>query len=102
MNIFKTLRLLIPLIVFSILLLFLWRGLQLDPHQLNSVLLNKPVPTFAIATLEKPQQKMTKKVFLGHISLLHVWATWCITCQAEQPELMDLSRNTTVPIFALD
>lgn len=98
----KATRVLIPLIIFLILILFLWRGLQLDPRQLNSALLNKPVPTFSIATLENPQQQMTSKVFLGHVSLLHVWATWCITCQAEHPELMDLSRTTDIPIYGLN
>lgn len=96
------LRCVIPLFIFTALLLFFWRGLHLDPHQLPSALLNQPAPTFDLVTLENPQQHLTQKTFLGQVSLLHVWATWCETCQQEHPLLMDLARQQTIPIYAFD
>ena len=93
---------LIPLLFFVLLLLFLWRGLYLDPHRLPSTLINKPAPTFSLSTLENPNLFLTKQNFYGHVSLLHVWATWCLTCQTEHPFLMDIARTQAIPIYAID
>jgi cytochrome c biogenesis protein CcmG, thiol:disulfide interchange protein DsbE len=89
-------------LVFSGLMFFLWRGLQRDPHQLPSALINKPVPEFAYPDLLKPEQKITNKIFLGHVSLLNVWATWCITCHAEHPVLMDMALSNEVKLYGLN
>lgn len=96
------LRYFLPLITFLILIAFLWRGLYLDPRKLPSALINKPAPAFALPTLINPKIIFTKNDLLGHWSLLHVWATWCLTCQEEQPFLMDLARDRSIPIYAID
>ena len=80
-------RYIVPLILFLIISIFLWKGLEQDPHKLPSALIGKPVPEFNYPTLEM-KQYFTNKEFLGHISLLNVWATWCITCSADHRALM--------------
>ncbi len=96
------LQFLAPLVIFIVLAVFLWRGLSLDPRQLPSPLINKPVPTFKLITLEDAQQNFSNKNLLGHVSLVNVWATWCITCQVEHPILMDIAHASPIPIYAID
>jgi len=95
-------RYLIPFVIFIILTIFLWRGLTLNPRQLPSALLNKPVPQFNLPDLMAPNTRFTNQAFLDHISLLNVWATWCVTCHAEHPFLMDLAHTQTITIYGLD
>ncbi len=93
---------LVPLLLFILLAIFLWRGLHNDPHHVPSALMNKPVPQFSLYKLAKPEQTFTNKALLGHVSLLNVWASWCITCRVEHPVLMDIARQNIVPIYSLD
>lgn len=93
---------LFPLVIFAILLVFLWKGLSLDPHKLPSALLNKPMPPFQLSTVQMPTQLLTDKNLRGHVVLLNVWATWCVSCRAEHPVLMDIARDYSIPIYGID
>ncbi len=95
-------RYMLPLLVFLIISAFLWKGLSNDPHQLQSALVGKPVPEFSYPDLLNPSHVVTNQVFLGHVSLLNVWATWCITCHVEHPILLDIARSKTVQVFGLN
>ncbi len=96
------LRYLIPLLLFLALVGFLWKGLHHDPHQLPSALINKPVPAFSYPSLLHTGETITVKQFLGHVSLLNVWATWCIACHAEHSVLMDIANSKAVVIYGLN
>lgn len=95
-------RYLIPLVVFAVIMGFLWKGLHKDPHQLPSALIGKPVVAFSYPSLLDEGQVITQQQFLGHVSLLNVWATWCITCHAEHPVLMDIAQSKKVVIYGLN
>ena len=92
----------LPLFIFAILLVFLWKGLSLDPHKLPSALLNKSVPQFQLSTVQNSQQIFTEKDLNGKISLFNVWATWCESCRDEHSVLMDIERDYQIPIYGLD
>lgn len=92
----------IPLLLFLALAIFLWKGLHTDPHQLPSALINKPTPSFQYPSLSNPQKMLTQKQFLGHVSLLNIWATWCVTCKAEHAVLMDIARSKAVVVYGLN
>lgn len=96
------LRYITPLLFFILLFLFFWSGLHNDPRKLPSTLINQAAPSFNLPTLYNSKIIFSKKDLLGHVSLLHVWATWCLTCQAEQPFLMDLARTQPIPIYSFD
>lgn len=95
---------LLPLLIFIVLAYFLWRGLSLHPQELPSTFLNKPVPSFSVERLDNPKQMVTRSVFAGHVSLVNVWATWCVTCRVEHPFLMDIKRQygQAIKIIGLD
>jgi cytochrome c biogenesis protein CcmG/thiol:disulfide interchange protein DsbE len=101
-NLLRLTRWLIPLFIFTIVVLFLWRGLHQDPRELPSTLIGKPMPVFALSRLDQPGQQLTQQDFLGHVSLLNVWATWCAACQMEHPVLMDIANSHTVMLYGLN
>lgn len=45
---------------------------------------------------------MTEALFKGEVTLLNVWATWCISCRVEHPYLVDLAANQGVRIIGLN
>ncbi len=98
----KILKAFIPLLVFIIIAIFLWQGLKRNPHRIPSPFINKELPEFAAPSLYQPNQMITHQAFIGHVSLLNVFATWCIACHAEHPTLMDVHNKKTVPIYGLD
>ncbi|HEY1394348.1 MAG TPA: DsbE family thiol:disulfide interchange protein [Methylibium sp.] len=98
----KSLRFILPLAVFAILLGFLWRGLRLDPHEVPSPLINKPAPGFALTRLDDPSATLRRDDMLGKVWMLNVWASWCVACREEHPTLVAFSRTKAVPIIGLN
>jgi cytochrome c biogenesis protein CcmG/thiol:disulfide interchange protein DsbE len=95
-------RLLIPLAVFMALAAFLLAGLFRNPTEVPSPLINKPAPDFDLPRLDEPNGKISSKDMAGKVWLLNVWASWCVSCRAEHPVLMELSHQNLVPIYGLN
>ncbi len=89
----KRLKLFVPLIIFVVLAVFLWRGLSLDPNHLPSALIDKPVPAFSLPDLHDPERLVTELEFAGEPYLINVWATWCPSCRVEHPFLNKLAEQ---------
>jgi cytochrome c biogenesis protein CcmG/thiol:disulfide interchange protein DsbE len=98
----KLLRYLIPLLLFSVIAVFLALGLKLDPRDVPSPLIGKPAPAFSLPSLDNPQKRVSNEDFKGRIWLFNVWATWCVSCRAEHATLVKLSQNIGIPIVGLD
>lgn len=98
----KALRLALPLLVLIMLAVFLWRGLALDPRDLPSALINKPLPAFTLATLDDPARRVSSSSLRGRVWLLNVWSSWCSACVIEHPQMLDLSRRGFIDIVGLD
>ncbi|RJG09808.1 DsbE family thiol:disulfide interchange protein [Pseudomonas cavernicola] len=88
----KRVILLLPLAVFLIGAVFLYRGLFLDPSELPSALIGKPVPAFSLPAVEG-EKVLTQADLLGKPALLNVWATWCVACRVEHPVLNKLAQQ---------
>lgn len=91
---------LIPLVIFGLLVVFLWRGLDLEPQNLPSAQVGKVLPQFQLSTLDK-DQLFTPQLMRGRVVLLNVWASWCAACTDEQVFLLRLAREG-VPIYGLN
>ncbi len=98
----KLLKALIPLLLFSVIAVFLLKGLKRNPHEVPSAFIGKPVPKFSAASLERPEKQLTSKIFYGHVSLLNVFASWCLYCRSEHPVLMDIKSLDQLAIIGLD
>lgn len=90
-----------PIILFLLLSVFLWRGLSLDPHELPSAQLGKPLPDFILPKLQDPNSFFTSKQLHGQVVLLNVWASWCAACAQEQVFMLQLARKG-IPIYGLN
>ena len=91
----------IPIVLFFLLAIFLWRGLSLEPHKLPSVQIGKPLAHFTLPQLQNPQQMFSSTQLNDQVVLLNVWASWCQACVEEQVFMMQLARDG-VPIYGLN
>lgn len=93
-------KFLIPLIVFLGLVIFLAIGLQRDPREIPSPLINQPAPLFSVPQLNAPTD-FSPEQMKGQVWMLNVWATWCVACREEHPILVAFSKKYNVPIVGL-
>lgn len=96
------LLLFIPLALFFILGIFLWKGLSIDPRELPSALINKPFPEFQVPALRDANKTLTKADFIGQPVLVNVWATWCPSCRQEHNQLLRIADEASVPVIGLN
>jgi cytochrome c biogenesis protein CcmG/thiol:disulfide interchange protein DsbE len=95
-------RFLVPLAILVVLVAFLAVGLNLDPREVPSPLIDKPAPAFQLARLDDPAQVVRLDDLRGQVWLLNVWASWCVACLDEHPVLLEFSRSSPVPIYGLN
>lgn len=95
-------RYFVPVAVFVLLAVFFYGGLYRDPTAITSPLLGKPAPQFSLPSLKNPAAAVRSEDFLGHVSLLNVWGTWCIECRHEHAFLLELAKSSGVPIYGLN
>ncbi len=91
-----------PLLIFIVLVVFLGIGLTLNPREIPSPLIDKPMPIFSLPQLKESDKTLSSNDFLSKVSLLNVWASWCVACRSEHPVLLDLSRTGVVNIYGLN
>jgi cytochrome c biogenesis protein CcmG/thiol:disulfide interchange protein DsbE len=95
-------RFLIPLILFIVMVAFLAVGLKLDPREVPSPFIGKPAPAFNLPQLSDFGKSLSNMDLQGQVSLLNVWASWCVSCKQEHPFLMKLAKQNILPIYGLD
>lgn len=93
---------LMPVVVFAAFAVALALGLQNDPTRIPSVLIGKPMPSFALAPVEAGSPPFTTADLKGHVSLVNVFGSWCAVCVEEQPMLMALAAQQKVPLYGID
>jgi cytochrome c biogenesis protein CcmG/thiol:disulfide interchange protein DsbE len=95
-------RYLVPLALFVVLVGFLAIGLQRDPHEVPSPLVNKPAPAFSVPQLAQADRQFSPADLKGKVWILNVWASWCVACRVEHPLLVEFSRDQAAPLIGLD
>lgn len=91
-----------PLLIFIVLAGFLLVGLNLNPREVPSPLIDKPAPAFTLPLLQDPSKRFSSQDMKGQVWLFNVWASWCVSCRQEHPVLMELAQQNIVPIYGLD
>jgi len=94
--------LLLPLVLFFGLMLAFAVRLDRDPSKIPSALIGKPVPVFSLPPVKGRELGLSSTDLDGEVSLVNVFASWCVACREEHTLLMQLKADATVPIHGLD
>ncbi len=87
----------LPVATFAALAAALGVGLTLNPREIPSALIQKPVPQFTLPPLEAQGEGLkTADLASGKPQIVNVFASWCVPCRVEHPMLMDLARRGVV------
>lgn len=94
----------VPLIIFlALAALFLLRLFAGDASRLPSALIGKQVPTFTLPAVEGLSGVVgfsDADLRQGHVTLVNVFASWCVPCHQEHEFLMKLAGQG-VRVFGL-
>ena len=92
----------IPAVAFLLLAVVFAIGLGKDPRILPSALLGKPAPIFRLPPVEGRTLGLATEDLEGEVSLVNVFASWCLACREEHPLLMALKARGAVTIHGLN
>lgn len=95
---------LLPVLLFAAMAILFGRGLQGDPAKLPSALLNKPVPEFSLPALEGIDRPgiASADFAKGEVSVVNIFASWCVPCRDEHPLLIKLQAQTDARILGIN
>jgi cytochrome c biogenesis protein CcmG, thiol:disulfide interchange protein DsbE len=99
----------LPLVGFLALAgLFLLRLNGDDPSKIPSALIGHPAPQTALPALEGLVNNDTQvpgldpATFKGKVSIVNVWASWCIPCHEEAPLLTALGQDKRLQLIGIN
>ncbi|MGB6535866.1 MAG: DsbE family thiol:disulfide interchange protein [Xanthobacteraceae bacterium] len=105
----RRLAVLVPLAVFLALSVLFVVGLRSgDPSILPSALIGSPVPDTdlpPIVGLDRdgiPVPGLSSASFKGAVTIVNVWASWCVPCHEEAPLLMQLAADKRVRLVGIN
>lgn len=75
-----------------------------DTEFVPSALINRPVPDFALASVEGHDQPGFSSADLAEngVSIVNVFASWCVPCRDEHPFLMALAEREDLSIYGIN
>jgi cytochrome c biogenesis protein CcmG/thiol:disulfide interchange protein DsbE len=99
----------LPLMAFiALAALFLYRLGTGDPSVLPSALIGHPAPVTDLPPLPglerdgKPIPGVSNATFQGAVTLVNVWASWCVPCRDEVPFLEQLSKDKRIQLVGIN
>jgi cytochrome c biogenesis protein CcmG, thiol:disulfide interchange protein DsbE len=98
----RRLLLLLPLAAFVALVLALAWGLTRNPSTIPSALIGKPAPQFSLPPVKGRTLGLSNEGLRGEVSLINVFASWCVACREEHPVLMQMKADGVAPIHGLN
>ena len=98
-----------PLIAFAALAAIFWFRLGSgDPSRIPSALIGRPAPQTALPALDGLLNNgaqvpgLDPAVFKGKVSIVNVWASWCVPCHDEAPLLTELGHDSRLQIVGIN
>jgi cytochrome c biogenesis protein CcmG, thiol:disulfide interchange protein DsbE len=105
----RALLMALPLIMFTgLAVLFLFGLHDGDPSRIPSALIGHPAPQTALPPLEglvsngEPIPGLDPATFKGKVSVVNVWASWCVPCHDEAPLLTALGQDKRLQLVGIN
>jgi len=100
----------LPLIAFVALAGLFWFRLQSgDPARIPSALIGRPAPPTILPPLPgltdqagAPVAGLDPAAFKGAVSVVNVWASWCVPCHDEAPLLLQLAEDKRIRLVGIN
>ncbi len=99
----------LPLIAFAALAAIFWFRLGSgDPSRIPSALIGRPAPQTALPALDGLAGNgvqipgLDPAVFKGKVSIVNVWASWCVPCHDEAPLLVTLGQDKRLQLVGIN
>ena len=99
----------LPLVVFALLAGLFWFRLGSgDPSRIPSALIGRPAPLTNLPALQGLTTDGTQvpgldpAAFKGQVSVVNVWASWCVPCHDEAPLLLQLAQDKRIRVVGIN
>ena len=99
----------LPLILFVGLAALFWFRLGAgDPSKIPSALIGRPAPQTTLPPLAglvnegAPVPGLDPAMFKGKVSVVNVWASWCVPCHDEAPLLTELGKDKRLQMVGIN
>ena len=99
----------LPLLAFAALAALFWFRLGSgDPSRIPSALIGRPAPPTALPPLEglladgAQMPGLDPVIFKGKVSLVNVWASWCVPCHDEAQLLTELGKDKRLQMVGIN
>lgn len=93
----------LPLIALAGLIAIFASRMDRNPAYVQSVLIERPAPVFdmdAVEGLDRPG--FSRQTLVGEVSVVNVFASWCVPCRDEHPMLEALKTETGVRLLGIN
>jgi len=105
----RNILVLLPLVAFlALAALFYFRLGSGDPSKIPSALIGQPAPATDLAPLPGLERDgravpgLSNATFKGAVTLVNVWASWCVPCHDEVPFLQQLSKDKRIQLVGIN
>ena len=99
----------LPLLAFAALAAIFWFRLGTgDPSRIPSALIGRPAPQTALPPLAglvndgAQVPGLDPAVFKGKVSVVNVWASWCVPCHDEAPLFSQLANDNRLQMVGIN
>lgn len=100
----------LPVVIFAILAIVFFGVLTSgrDVSEIPSALIGQQAPSLDLSPLEglardgAPVPALTDAMVEGKLTLVNVWASWCVPCRQEHPLLMELANDDRIRVVGVN
>jgi cytochrome c biogenesis protein CcmG/thiol:disulfide interchange protein DsbE len=95
----------LPIVTFLALAGIFWKQLTSggNPATLPSALIGRQAPSLNLQPLEGSNRPaLIDAAIKGRLTLVNVWASWCIPCREEAPEIMAIARDPRINVVGIN
>jgi cytochrome c biogenesis protein CcmG/thiol:disulfide interchange protein DsbE len=100
----------LPLAIFVALAAIFWSQLDSgrDISEIPSALIGTRAPSLAMPPLEgatfngAPMPALTDAAIKGKLTLVNVWASWCVPCREENPIILQLAKDPRLTVVGIN